>query len=147
MVLRMTVSPDAEGRIRIKCGDVEIELDVVSPATGLRPIYPSNPADGTTVAFSIGPQEELRWRGLQESIASGSRLMIADYDLTKFEAQGENLETLAEGFAPPSGDADLMRIEASVLDVHAVERMMARFGDGAPKLLLDLHPVQIAQTA
>lgn len=168
MATRIPVSPDADGIIRITCGDVELELEIVSPgaSSGAQPVHdvprdktkdsyvayqlaPGFPRDRTKSSYisAVQPGEHAPeiYPDLDRIIGRVSRFGMAEFDLTG-GAKPISLEGVADQVArlqSPRDGVGVVHVQAHSLDVHGVHDMMRRLqqtlGEGAPKLFLDLQ--------
>ncbi len=160
MAIQMSVSPDANGVIRLTCGGVDLELTVVAPnaGQGLAPAQPPAPPNPTTspgggassplddpirgriLAYQVKPADEMTWRGLEGVLRSDGPVSVLDYDLGgKIAMSGQDIEGIAAAVAGKT--PDLVRLKPSVLDVHALSDVAARLGRSArgPGLFIDLQ--------
>jgi len=167
MTTRIPVSPDADGVIRITCGGVELELEIVSPgaSSGAQPVHdiPRDKTKDSYTAFQLAPglprdrtksgylsmtpgapNPEL-YVDLDKIMGRGSRFDMVEFDLTG-AAKTLSLEGVADRVAKlqaPQDGVGVVHVQANSLDIHGVHNMMQRLkstlGSGAPRLFMDLQ--------
>lgn len=132
MTIRVSVSPDADGIIRIKCGDTIVEIDVVSPNPGIPPIDFDNPAHDNIANYRV-VAGTTTFKGL-EDLVGGRDVTVANVDMTQ-----NPMGALAR-MAQDQPTVDLVRLGATEIDIHAIATLSSDLQQpGAPPVLFDLQ--------
>jgi hypothetical protein len=136
MAGRVIVVPDANGVIRVRCGDAIIEIEVgtsadlpgTTSASGpliwpSDPPKPRDPADNPIVALRVsgaGQPASVTWVGRGASVIQVANQSVAD-DVDSLASLADQAHRTAR--ATPGPDAPTIEVDADVFDVHLFDRL------------------------